>query len=877
MSKAKDCAKKISQWSKNTPNINPDLKQIFQQFERSPGGRARSASEVNNLLSDYLSDLNEKIQEHRNSGDSDPVGKAIARQMQEEESSLADQKRQAKLSILHGLKLRQLARSYGYDLKKLQSKLINSREFDATSQIPGLEEAYQKNLIDGADGFRTKLRNLKLKSNFNAEDIMKDANSEAAIRDIISNQTFDESDLSKIARVVDEHDRLMVKLRREKGIATEELLGRAGKQYNVPTLMLTPPRYRTLFSSFSKDAKAYMEANGLKNISDAKIQMAMNEWVEYQKNALDLKRTFGMNTLDTLNKSEIELLEKKLVGGFKAITDPNYAKSIRSKDLSLANRLKKRRVYYYKNGKAAAEYSRLYGAGSLYDSIMAETNANARTLATASVFGPDPSTSWDILRKDLDKNAPLSQKSRYLNGLDRDVRYLAGDLRPDSITWGGHIIENTKKVIAMARLGKVVVNSISDIANSFAYLDHLGGGFVDKLESFSRTVGTMLENLPGFKGKRFSQERKELLESIGFMAQHMSHNRMTADVGDFSGKIDTLSQKFYTMNAQNWFDRSLKEANVANTSRQLGKMAAKSLEQLPYETRTLLEAYGFNSKQWDLIRKDITKSDGHKFLTPDSILNLDDKEFTGSGINRQDLYRKTLSFLLDGYRHVVPMGDISDRALRAERMKSSSANDIISNSFFQFKSFLFGYTRNLNREYQLYASNPDFDKAAHPRAILKILSNKIIPVGALSLFSYMIDKKLKGESLGLDFNSENPKKRHDAYMNLTQALLPSIGAYGTAIESFLNPRSAQSELSGPMINTVLSAMESLKSIFGEITDQAKHKKTWQLSTAEMLYNNLPMHNLFYVDALAKSFLAKPVMDAIQPNSYEESIRRIKEQ
>ena len=114
-------------------------------------------------------------------------------------------------------------------------------------------------------------------------------------------------------------------------------------------------------------------------------------------------------------------------------------------------------------------------------------------------------------------------------------------------------------------------------------------------------------------------------------------------------------------------------------------------------------------------------------------------------------------------------------------------------------------------------------------------------------------------------------------MNLTQALLPSIGAYGTAIESFLNPRSAQSELSGPMINTGLSAMESLKSIFGEITDPAKHKKTWQLSTAEMLYNNLPMHNLFYVDALAKSFLAKPVMDAIQPNSYEESIRRIKEQ
>ena len=181
---------------------------------------------------------------------------------------------------------------------------------------------------------------------------MKDANSEAAIRDIISNQTFDESDLSKIARVVDEHDRLMVKLRREKGIATEELLGRAGKQYNVPTLS-APPRYRTLFSSFSKMQK-HMEANGLKNISDAKIQMAMNEWVEYQKNA-SLKRTFGMNTLDALNKSEIELLEK-LVGGFKAITDPNYAKSIRSKDLSLASRLKKRRVYYYKNGKAAAEY-----------------------------------------------------------------------------------------------------------------------------------------------------------------------------------------------------------------------------------------------------------------------------------------------------------------------------------------------------------------------------------------------------------------------------------------------------------------------------------------------------------------------------------------
>ncbi len=877
MSRAKHCAKKLSKWAKETSNINPNLRNIFDQFSRSPDGRARSAEETNDLLAEYLTGLDEKIKQHKNSGDPDPIGKAIAMQMKEEESALADQKRQAKLSILHGLKLRQLARSYDYDLKKLQSKLINSREYDATSQITGLEEAYQRNLIDGVDGFRTKLRKLKLKSKFSAEDMLKDANSEAAIRDIISNQTFDDSDLSKIAKVVDEHDRLMVKLRREKGIATDELEGRAGKQYNVPTLMLTPPRYRTLFSNFNKDAKAYMQANDLKDISDAKIQMAMNEWVEHQKNSLDLKKTFGMDELESLNKSEKELLQKKLIGGFKAITDPNYAKSIRSKDLSLANRLKKRRVYYYKDGKTAAEYSRLYGAGSLYDSIMAETNANARTLATASVFGPDPSTSWDILKKDIQKNASSIQKNKYLSAIDRDVRYLAGDLRPDSVTWGGHIVENGKKVVAMARLGKVVINSISDVANALVHLDHLGAGFTDKIEYLTRNVGTMLENLPGFKGKRFSQERKEFLESIGFMAKHMAHNRLTADIGDFSGKLDKVSQKFYTMNAQNWFDRSLKEAHAANTSRQLGKIAAKSFDNLPYETRTLFEAYGFNSKQWDLIRKDITKSDGHKFLTPDSILNLDDKEFSGSGINKKDLYRKTLGFILDGYRHVVPMGDISDRALRAERMQSSSANSIIMNSFFQFKSFLFGYTRNLNREYKLYASNPDFETMAKPRAIVKMLGNKIIPVAALSLFSYMIDKKLKGEPLGLDFNSENPKKRHDAYINMTQALLPAFGAYGTVLNSFLNPRSAQSQLSGPMINASISTMENLKSIFGEIIDPRRHKKTWQLSTAEMLYNNLPMHNLFYVDALAKSYLAKPVMDAIEPNSYEQMINKIKEE
>ena len=66
MSKAKDCAKEISQWSKNTPNINPDLKQIFQQFERSRDSRSINL-EVNNLLNDYLLSLNEKIEEHQNS------------------------------------------------------------------------------------------------------------------------------------------------------------------------------------------------------------------------------------------------------------------------------------------------------------------------------------------------------------------------------------------------------------------------------------------------------------------------------------------------------------------------------------------------------------------------------------------------------------------------------------------------------------------------------------------------------------------------------------------------------------------------------------------------------------------------------------------
>ena len=427
------------------------------------------------------------------------------------------------------------------------------------------------------------------------------------------------------------------------------------------------------------------------------ISGGYTEWSNFVRPLIDFDRTLG--TTDT------KRTEAFLESFYEAVTSNLRKEQPGSKapTQALADRLSTHRVLLFSDAKSAFDYNRIYGSGSLYETMVGQFHSSARDLSLLENLGPNPEKVWgELVNKtfleDRDKLRSSDEKTRTKAlamfdkryRLDSLYRYVSGELTSARNPTIGSVGQAIRMYQSFIRLGGAAISSLSDIPNKAIVMQSHGTGI---FESYSRSIAHI--------GTKFTTpERKEL----AYKLSRMGGSPITDFVGRYNsddsrvGRMGRIMRAYYKLNLMDWWQDSQKGGYAIDLSRMMGTFSRESFDTLPKEAVRDLTNAGITPEDWELIRKSTVKlSDGAQYLTTDGIR---DPKITGD-LKPEEVDRletKLQTFFSDRAGHaIIEPGDWERWVLSLGTQKGTAAGEfmrIIS----QFKAYpLTFYTRAWGR------------------------------------------------------------------------------------------------------------------------------------------------------------------------------------
>ena len=360
---------------------------------------------------------------------------------------------------------------------------------------------------------------------------------------------------------------------------------------------------------------------------------------------------------------------------------------------NLAKRASQERTLHFKDADAWFDYNQKFGSNSLLESAVHGLSKAARNTALMRTWGTNPEAAF---KADLDQLI-LRAKAR---GDAKETRDLAGwriKAEMDQLTGAGNIPENPKlatvsgtirSLESMAKLGGVVLSSLSDIAVRASTLRHNGVGL---LESYGDSLASL------FRG-RGRGETREIADLIGASVDGMLGSVMSRfDATDnVRGRMSKLMNVYFRMNGLTWWTDAHKTGVSLMLSHNLARNAEKGFAQLDRSLRGNLTRYGISESEWDAVRKSSVKeANGRAYITPDSI-------HTMEGLDKREADKiegSLRSYFIEQTREALTEGGARERALIYGNTRPGTAWGEAARFMMQFK--LFGTTfatRHIARE-----------------------------------------------------------------------------------------------------------------------------------------------------------------------------------
>ncbi len=315
---------------------------------------------------------------------------------------------------------------------------------------------------------------------------------------------------------------------------------------------------------------------------------------------------------------------------------------------SKARSVSKSRVLHFRDPDAAHDYALRYGRGSLLSNAMGELERAGRNTALMNRWGPAPEAMFQ------NKVGQLHAQARARGDVAAANKLLAAQRRAefDELTGAGSQPDNLRLAIigrsirlqqSLAKLGGMVLSSISDTSLAATAMKRAGATWLDGYNGALRGVGRM----QGAEGKAAA----DLLDvGARSAAAHLTGRFHAAD-GPL-GWTAQAQQLFYKVNLFEFWQDGLRRGVAEMYSAHLGAEAANGWGALNPGTRETLERYGIAAKDWELIRKGLVEPE----RATDRPRGLRQSEATLHDVSEPESRRYFTFEALDG---------ISDKALLA--------------------------------------------------------------------------------------------------------------------------------------------------------------------------------------------------------------------
>lgn len=609
-------------------------------------------------------------------------------------------------------------------------------------------------------------------------------------------------------------------------------------------------------------------------------------WVADIKNYIDKEKTFENKPLDKTEDEFLGDMYDNLVSGNHMKTteqlqlDGSTPLTSFKTSQNLAKGLSGERIIHFKDGGSSYAYKNKYSRMSLPEAVLAGISHDAQSIGLMETFGPNPRAMFDRVVKDIlakgKGDIKLYDKIRK-GSLDNQFKELDGTTRARGVgkpflgmaTDFAGIAAAYRMIQNMAKLGAATISSFSDIATKASFINSNTERGI--FGSYAKAFGDVFK---GFK----SEQQKELafLLNVGVDSWLGNvHARFGAnDSGP--GMIAKAHQMFFRLNGMQWWNSAQKEGLAAMLASDLANYANRNFDDVPKETKRLLNQYGITGVEWSLFRGlEMKAVDGNNYLVPalvDEIpsakidmvirnktgkLNITDNMRTEF---KDELRTKLSSYYVDSADAAIPTPGARERAIMNQGHPRGTVTGEAWRLIMQLKGFPITYiTKGMSRQY--------YAKGGGTSGIVG-LSQMMVGTTVMGYLSMSLKDIIKGKE-PMDVFNEDLSKTKDV---LTRAFLQGGGAgiYGDFIFGKFNEYGQS--LTTTALGPTASVIDDIGTIYAKFRDGDEVMK----DAAKFGLQNTPYLNLFYTKTALDYFVIYGFLERANPGYLNKMETRMRE-
>ena len=373
--------------------------------------------------------------------------------------------------------------------------------------------------------------------------------------------------------------------------------------------------------------------------------MGKEGWVKLHKSLIDIEGTFkntrAMNTDGQIDDAIVNEMigntyDNILQGNGALFTRPDVAK-----DWAKVERAR-HMFYKYKDWKSFSMANQKYGQKSLFKSWLLDINQSGNETGLAQIFGSAPEMMYNEMRhvqvaKKPEVSAMDSIRYRRTDALFNNILGMnKGAYNPTIANIGTSV----RAISSMARLGSIVLRSVSDISNIAGMAQRAGVGY---WKPYFNAIVNAFNLIP-------SESRVILARTMASsMNVHMGTVTRYIDTAGMGGTINKMTNKFFHGVALEAWDKGNRLSAMDPIMKGYGHDSVKSMDALNGQQQSFLNRFNISSNEWDSLRAKTEK----KLFSTDNVYKITDSELrdlwnkgdklTPFSDYRQDLYRKVFA------------------------------------------------------------------------------------------------------------------------------------------------------------------------------------------------------------------------------------------
>ncbi len=604
-------------------------------------------------------------------------------------------------------------------------------------------------------------------------------------------------------------------------------------------------------------------------------ERSFSAWNRFTLPLLDLAKTFdGASPLEVM-----PLIHEALYTGVHGPMHPELEPMAPGQYGSLATKLSKERVLWFKDADSAYKYNQAFGIRNFKEAVLQDIHNRARSISILENLGPRFEANFHQVIQELQQEARSTDNpDKHIDSLnDWKVKAAFNEVTgKNEFTANPTLSKFTSflKVNAqLSKMGAVLLSKMPvDFAAVSAEMRHQG---LTGLQA----LGTGLMNMV-----HTSPESKKMAMKMGVGIEALIGNLLSSmeEHSTVSGWTHTLQKWFYSMTGLPRWNDAFRNSVATLMGSQLGDHAHMSHEELPGQLRTILSQYDITPSRWDALRSTVYDYKGSKFISPDMVDKIPadvmsnlvtERGLTPTDTNiqreRDSLETALRTYFSDRADIAVPTPGAAERLYMTYNTQAGTPVGEALRLAMTFKSFpitmmrkiagtqIYGNGANSFKDWLLHDNRGKFNMAMNIALMTA--------AGYVSLTLHDLAGGKTPRPIML-----NGKPDWDTFQQ-SAAMGGSMGLISEALfgEFEKNYKSYAQYALGP----ILGQADDLQQIYSQI----KKGKNVNWPATKLVLNNTPFANLFYIRPILNYLILWNLQEMMSPGSLERMESRVETQ